>query len=70
MFISGNPIDDFYDLEIEKAEWLKSLPLCTECDEPIQDDFYYVINSETLCEECMKEKYQKVNFYSDCYEED
>ena len=32
---------------------LDRLPTCTNCGEYIQDDYYYEINEEYLCEECM-----------------
>ena len=45
-------IDNFLEAE---ARALAKLPRCSECDNPIQDDFCYEINGELMCEECLKE---------------
>lgn len=56
-------IPDNYDqFEIHNAEQerrLDKLPRCSECDEPIQDDYLYEINGEYICESCMKDNYRK-----------
>jgi formylmethanofuran dehydrogenase subunit E len=44
---------DNYDRAQAKA--LEALPRCSECDEPIQDEYCYQINGELICEECLKE---------------
>ena len=44
-------IDNFLAAE-EKAR--EKLPRCSECDEPIQDDYCYEINGELICEECLQ----------------
>lgn len=52
--------NDFYDdADYERAEAEKELPVCSECGEPIQDDYYYFINDEILCEECLITNYRK-----------
>lgn len=43
-----------------EEEYLEKLPKCTCCGEPIQDDFLYYINGETLCEDCMNNNYRDV----------
>ena len=45
-------IDNFLAAE-EKA--LARLPRCSECDNPIQEEYCYEINGELICEECLKE---------------
>ena len=51
---------DFYDdADYARAEAEKELPVCTCCGEVIQDDFYYEIDDEILCEECLKDNYRK-----------
>lgn len=45
-------IDNFLEAE---AKALAKLPQCSECDEPIQDEFYYEINGEPICEGCLNE---------------
>lgn len=51
-------IPDNYDLwkahddEMEKA--LERLPVCCECDEPIQDDTLYVFDNNPICKSCLE----------------
>ena len=51
------PLDD--DIE-ENASVV--LPLCSECEKPIEDEFCFVINGEPICEECM-EQYKQPTAY-------
>lgn len=39
----------------EQEAKLDKLPRCSECDEPIQDEYCYYINGEYICEECMEQ---------------
>lgn len=52
---------DSYDLfeirERRQGAWLKTLPVCEKCHKPIQDDYYFYINDETLCQSCMEDRY-------------
>ena len=62
---------DNYELfkqhEDNQLSKLDRLPTCTNCGEYIQDDYYYEINEEYLCEECMISNYRKdVEEYVDC----
>lgn len=51
---------DFYDdADYARAEEERKLPVCTCCGEVIQDDYYYEIDDEILCEECLKDNYRK-----------
>lgn len=54
-------IPDNYDLwakyDRECEDGLGRLPICEKCEEPIQDDFYFNIEGEILCEDCMKNRY-------------
>lgn len=43
-----------------EEEYLEKLPKCALCGEPIQDDFLYYINGETLCEDCLNNNYRDV----------
>lgn len=54
-------LDPWHDvLERDSAyyEYEQSLPTCDECGEKIHDDYYYDINGEILCEDCLK-KYRR-----------
>lgn len=47
-----------HDDELEDA--LGLLPVCSECDEPVQDDYCFVINDEIICESCLNDHYRKL----------
>lgn len=55
IFRSDSLSRDIDNYERAQAQALAKLPRCSECDEPIQDDFCYEINGEIICEECLKE---------------
>lgn len=38
---------------------LSRLPVCAYCDNPIQDECYYEIEGETICEECLNANFRK-----------
>ena len=47
--------------ERERERRLARLPICEgfRCGKRIQDEDYYDVDGEILCEECMNEKYRK-----------
>jgi hypothetical protein len=57
------PTIDNYDLwkrhDAEQSDWLNSRPKCSYCDNPIQDDFCFVIEGEIYCEECLNDNFRK-----------
>ena len=50
---------DIDNYDRAQAQALAKLPRCSECDEPIQDDYCYEINGELICEECLKDNHRK-----------
>ena len=56
---TDNPAIDFayWDAEQVKAEAL--LPVCDDCGEAINDDYYYEVDGDILCEECMRHRYRR-----------
>lgn len=56
-------IPDNYDRwkqhDAEQQAELEKLPLCSICDEHIQDDHFYEINGECICERCLTENFRK-----------
>ena len=52
---TDDPINDFERWDAEQAERLAERPLCSYCDEPIQEDSAFRINDELICEECMEQ---------------
>lgn len=59
MFYSDNPVKDFLRYDAEQCEKLEQLPKCSECGEPIQDEYCYEINDMLVCEECLNICYRK-----------
>ena len=47
--------------ERERERRLARLPICEgyKCGKRIQDEDYYDVDGEILCEECMKKKYRR-----------
>lgn len=58
-FRRGDPLGDFKIREAQEERWLKSLPVCDYCHEPIQDDYLYNINGELICEDCLNRFFKK-----------
>ena len=58
-YISDDPIKDFERYDAEQQRLIDSLPLCYECDQPIQDDFCYEINGELVCGVCLNDNHRK-----------
>lgn len=56
-------IPDNYDLweahQAKQDKWLSERLVCEYCGQPIQEDFYYEINSEIICEECLNRHFRK-----------
>ena len=48
-----------HDEEMERNR--EKCPLCADCEEHIQDDYYFEVEGEILCEECMIARYRKSN---------
>lgn len=62
MLWTDDPLADFdrwdAEREREREEIMARLPVCAECDQPLEDDFGYYINGEWICEACM-DSYRK-----------
>ena len=50
---TNDPLADFDRWDAEQNRRLAQLPVCVECEEPIQDEMAYYINGEWICEHCM-----------------
>lgn len=59
MLYSDNPIKDHYRYEAEREKQLQKLPKCSYCHDFIQEDFYFEINGEVICETCMDRFFKK-----------
>jgi hypothetical protein len=45
-------LDRFLEHDNEEIDWIRRLPVCDGCGEPIQSEYMYEIGSEQFCEEC------------------
>lgn len=59
MYYTDDPVTDFARYDEEKEAMLSALPVCSECEEHIQDDQCFVVNDEVICEGCMDKHYKK-----------
>lgn len=58
MYIPDN-YDQFTRHDAQQQAQLDRLPVCSECGEPIQDDFCFEVNDELICDECMHNNHRK-----------
>lgn len=59
MYFTDNPVADYERYSAEQEAALNKLPRCSECDEPIQDEYCFEFNGEYICEHCLKENHRK-----------
>ena len=57
--ITDDPIRDFDRYDALMADREAKLPQCEDCGEPINDDLYYEVDGEFLCEKCMHDRYAR-----------
>ena len=58
-FRRNDPDVDFMIQDLEQAREEARLPVCEKCGKPISDDYYFEIEGEILCEDCMIAKFRK-----------
>lgn len=56
---TDDPLRDFDRYDALMAAREAKLPRCDRCGEPINDDIYYEIGDEILCENCMHDEYAR-----------
>ena len=56
---TDDPARDFAQWDMEQTMAEAMLPVCDDCGEVINDDYYYEVEGDILCEECMKHRYRK-----------
>ena len=56
---TDDPIADYDRYDAEQSRRLDSLPRCSECDHPIQDEECYEFNDELICEKCLNDNHRK-----------
>ena len=52
-------LDHWSEHNRQKEEKLHQLPKCEYCGQHIQDEYYFEINDEIICEGCLMENYRK-----------
>ena len=60
-FRSDNPDRDFDRWEAHQERRLRHLPKCDYCGEPIQDEHYFEIHEEIICESCLDRHFKVSN---------
>ena len=58
--MTNDPVADFHRHDTRQSAELDNLPVCSYCDNPIQDDFCYEINDELICESCLNDNHRKL----------
>lgn len=58
---TDDPVRDFDRYDMEQARREARLPVCEnrKCGKRINDDFYWEIDGEILCEKCMNLRHRK-----------
>ena len=59
MWYTDDPVADFSRHDAEQEAQLKKTPVCCYCDEHVQEEFYFEINGEVICETCMDRFFRK-----------
>ena len=59
MIFTDDPVADAERYDAEQQAKLERLPVCDYCDKHIQDDYYYEIYNEILCEDCLNKHFRK-----------
>ena len=56
---TDDPVADAaaYDEELARLE--KEVPVCCYCNKPVADDYYYEINDEVICADCMQQHFKR-----------
>lgn len=56
---TGDAYADFLAHDAEREAWLSKLPVCEICGHPIQDEHFYEINDEPVCEKCLDRHFRR-----------
>lgn len=56
---TDDPIRDHEAYEAELARLEEQVPVCCYCNRPVADDFFYEINDEPVCAECLEQHFRK-----------
>ena len=56
---TDDPLADHAAYEAELARLEKEVPVCCYCNRPVMDDYYYEINDEVYCTECLDRHFKR-----------
>ena len=59
MFRYPDPLDDHRAYEAELARLEKQVPVCCYCNRPVMEDFYYELNDEVYCADCLDKHFKR-----------
>lgn len=59
MFRHPDPLDDHRAWEEELARLEEQVPKCSKCKQHVPEDFYYLIDDEVFCAECLDKRFKK-----------
>jgi len=59
MYYTDDPVADYARWDAERQRQLERMPVCVDCGEHIEDEYFYLINDEPICMECLKTGYRK-----------
>lgn len=58
-YYTDNAERDFDRWDMEQARREARLPVCERCGKRINEDDYYDVHGEILCESCMQKKFRR-----------
>ena len=70
-FRTGDPEADFHRQDMEQARREARLPICENkrCKKVINEEWYYDVDGEILCEECLLARFRRsTEDYVNAYE--
>ena len=63
MLYTDDPVKDFERHDREQERLLERLPVCDDCGDRINEDYYFAVTTDCgtdiLCEECMNHRYRR-----------
>ena len=56
---TDDPVADAEAYYNELARLEEQVPVCSYCSMPVPEDYYYEINDEVICAECLDKHFRK-----------
>lgn len=56
---TNDPVADFHRYDAEQQREVERCPKCDYCDEHITDEFYYDLDGDIVCEDCLDRHFKK-----------